>query len=544
MGQLAAALLAAALLLPSVLRPPPDQATTSAEFSPDAPPDPNKADSIFESLQQASSSGAGGETATETTGASTPPPVRRPSKGQCFGDPPRQIESVYSPPCQPAFQGDNGGDTARGVTRDKINIGFLMELTGTADDGPVPTVAKPGESENERTYRVLQAYFNQRYEFYGRQVQFYYVAGDSAIPDANEREKARAQKAVEVDNIFAAIHETQPASLEELVRRKVVTYTLAQVPRDFYAARRPYLWSFTPDATTLVDMGAEYICKKMKDKVPEYNQQQDKNFDYSKPRKYGILAYDLPAYKDNSPRMQRLLKECGIPPEDIVADVRYTLEGGRATDFGSAIVKLKSQGATTIIYLGDLLSAAPFTAAADQAAYFPEWFIPGFGGVDTTAQLARAYSQTQWNHAFGFSVYEVPRPIDASECFRAYHSIDPDNDPNNGMCRYIWGHLVQLLGAIQEVGPNLTPKTFEQGQFRIPPTKPDPPWRIAGGYGPNDYTYPDYAAEIWWDPTAPWAEDGRPGAYRYVNNGTRYRLGEWPSGPSMVFKEGISRAPD
>ena len=28
-----------AFALPSVLRPPPDQATTSAEFSPDAPPD-------------------------------------------------------------------------------------------------------------------------------------------------------------------------------------------------------------------------------------------------------------------------------------------------------------------------------------------------------------------------------------------------------------------------------------------------------------------------------------------------------------------------
>jgi hypothetical protein len=311
----------------------------------------------------------------------------------------------------------------------------------------------------------------------------------------------------------------------------------------FYAERRPYLWSFTPDATTLVEMGAEYICKRLgKDKPPEYT--DDTRFDYSKPRKYGILAYDLPAYKDNAPRMTRLVKEqCGIQI-DPESDVRYTLEGGRVADLGSAMTKLKANGVTTVIYLGDLLSAVPFTAAADNVAYFPEWFLPGFGGVDTNAVLARQYSQTQWRHAFGFSVYEVPRPIDASECFRAYHSIDPDNDPDGGMCRYIWGHLVQLLGAIQEVGPHLTPETFEQGQFRIPRTPPEPPWRMAGGYGPNDYTYPDYAAEIWWDPTAPWAEDGRPGSYRYVDGGKRYRLGEWPAGPSKVFKEGVSRAPD
>jgi hypothetical protein len=288
-------------------------------------------------------------------------------------------------------------------------------------------------------------------------------------------------------------------------------------------------------------MGAEYICKRLgATKGPEYT--SDQSFDPNQPRKYGILAYDLPAYKDNPPRMQRLLKEqCGI---EVPTVVRYTLEGGRIADLGAAMTKLKAEGVTTVIYLGDLLSAVPFTAAADKNAYFPEWFLPGFGGVDTNAVLGRAYSQTQWNHAFGFSVYEVPRPIDASECFRAYHSIDPDNDPDGGMCRYIWGHLVQLLGAIQEVGPHLTPETFEQGQFRIPRTPPEPSWRIAGGYGPNDYTYPDYAAEIWWDPTAPWAEDGQPGSYRYIDGGKRYKLGEWPTGPSKVFKEGDTRAPD
>lgn len=546
LAQLGVALVVAMLVLPSALRPPPDQATTSAEFSPDAPPDQKRTDAIFSALKQAESSGVQSESLGADEETTTTLPARqvrrRPPKGQCFGDPPQQIESVYSPPCQPGFQGDNGGDTARGVSRDEIRIGFVMELTGTAKDGAVPRTkeeAPADESPNLRTYRVLQAYFNQRYEFYGRQVRFYYVGGETGAT-GDENEKARAQKAVNQYKVFAAIHETQPASLEELIRNKVVTYSLAQVPRTFYAERRPYQWSFTPDATTLIEMGAEYVCKKLAGRPASYT--DDPKLDLTK-RKYGILAYDLPAYRDNSPRMQRLLKEqCGVTIEP-GADVRYTLEGERAADLGSAVTKLAAANVTTIIYLGDLLSAAIFTQAAEDQRYSPEWFLPGFGGVDT-GDIARAYNQNQWRHAFGFSVYEVPRPRQAGECQRAYHSIDPDNDPDPSMCRYMWGHLVQLLGAIQETGPNLTPENFERGQFRIPATKPEPTWRIAGGYGPNDYTYPDYAAEIWWDPTARWGEDGGPGAYRWVDGGRRYRVGEWPAGDSQVFKEGVSQAPD
>jgi hypothetical protein len=546
-GQLLVAFVIAVLILPSALRPPPDQATTSAEFSPDAPPDQKKTDAIFSALKRAESSGVQSEVAVEAP-TTTIPVKRKPPKGQCFGDPPQQIESVYSPPCQPGFQGDNGGDTARGVSRDEIRVGFIMELTGSVgyqNRGAVPTEPTPGEGANLRTYRVLQAYFNQRYEFYGRQVRFYYVAGNPAQTTAtdDEDERARATQAVNEYKVFAAIHETNPASLEELVRNHVVTYSLAQVPRVFYSERRPYMWSFTPDATTLVDMGAEYICKRLAGKPAKYT--TDPALDLTK-RKYGILAYDLPAYKDNSPRMQRLLQEqCGIKIEP-GADVRYTLEQGRAADLGAAVSKLAAARVTTVIYLGDLISAAIFTQEAQNQQYSPEWFLPGFGGVDT-GDTPRAYVQAQWAHAFGFSVYEVPRPRAASECFRAYHSIDPANDPDTNMCRYMWGHMVQLLGAIQETGPNLTPERFEQGQFRIPPTKPYPTWRIAGGYGPTDYTYPDYAAEIWWDPTATWGEDGGPGAYRWIDGGKRYRLGEWPADPngqSQVHVSGVSRAPD
>lgn len=537
----------AAILLPSALRPPPDQATTAAEFSPDAPPDSENQDAIFSALNRAQSSGVRSvnlQDPEDPVTTTTLPPKLKPSKGKCFGDPPQQIESVYSPPCQPGFQGDNGGNTHKGATRDELRIGFLMELTGAmTHEGAIPRTkeeAPPSEGAQMRTYRVLQAYFNQRYEFYGRQVRFYY----SPTPQGQsgpEGERARATHQAQNQQVFATVHETNPNSLNELLRLGVVTYSLAQLPRVYYADKRPFLWSFTPDATTLIEMGAEYICKRIAHKPPQWA--DDRSFDYQAPRKFGILAYDLPEYRDNSPRMQRLIKErCGVEIQP-GSDVRYTLEETRASDLGAAVTKLKAAGVTTVIYLGDLLSASVFTQSADSSDYYPEWFLPGFGGVDT-GDIGRIYSQRQWQNAFGFSVYEVPRPQAQGECYRAYHSIDPDSDPDEGMCRYMWGHMVQLLGAVQEAGPNLTPASFEKGQFRIPRSEPEPSWRIAGGYGPNDYTYPDYATEFWWDPTATWGEDGGPGSYRYIDGGKRYALGQWPTGDPKVFKEGVSRAPD
>src|SRR5205807_5171636 len=92
------------------------------------------------------------QSATPTT--QPPPPTTAPPKtvaSACpfgFGNPPRQIESVYSPPCAPAFTGNNGGPTSAGVNATDINICYLGELTGTVPQGGEidPNNASPSES--------------------------------------------------------------------------------------------------------------------------------------------------------------------------------------------------------------------------------------------------------------------------------------------------------------------------------------------------------------------------------------------------------------
>jgi hypothetical protein len=174
----------AVVVLPSVLRPPPEQQQSSAALNPNAPPD-EKAETILQSLHQAASRTAG---ATGRNGAAVPQPttttILKPTHGRCFGNPPRQTESAYSPPCRAAFTGDNGGSTAKNVTGDEITVSFWHVLGMPSHRGKIEDSPPPDEDGPYRTARVLQRYFNERYELYGRHLRLIATQEDPTTADA------------------------------------------------------------------------------------------------------------------------------------------------------------------------------------------------------------------------------------------------------------------------------------------------------------------------------------------------------------------------
>ncbi|HZU74872.1 MAG TPA: hypothetical protein VE990_19090 [Acidimicrobiales bacterium] len=546
-GYIGAALLLAVILLPSALRPPLQQPDQSGAFSPNAPP--NKNQTLYAGAHAADSGTFGGTQAGSGPGGSTPSTLPPPPQQQgnqysaCpygVGNPPRQIASVYAPPCAPAFTGNNGGATSPGVTANTINICYLMNLTGAdSSGGPIPQQETSSEGGVARTYTVLMNYFNSRYQFYGRKMQWYYVSNPSGS-NSTANAYARADAAKNTYHCFASIEETNADELDELAHDGIIAYTLAQVPESYFQSKDPYIWSFTPSATSTIKMGVEYYCKKLAGKPPTYT--NDPTFNYKAPRKVGLIVYDLPEYGNMSGYATSLLRqECGVTPAKVVT---YDLTGSGSGTQGLStdVVQLRAAGVTTVFYLGDLLSAAIFTEAAYSNNYYPEWYLPGFGGVDT-GHIGRDYNGYEWVHAFGYSFYEVPRPDEETECYQAYHQIDPNNDPDSGMCNYMWGDMVQLFGGIQEAGPHLTPQKFRQALINQPKLPPDPPWHMAGGYADDNHTFPLWAAEIWWDPNS-LGSDGQPGTYRYLNNGQRYTFGGWPSGDDPgLFHSGITMAP-
>ena len=538
LAYLAGAALVAVTVLPSSLRPPPDQTNAASALSPDAPDDEDP-ETIIQSLQQAGSrtAGASGGDAAPTT---TTTITYKPSRGQCYGDPPRAFDSVYAPPCEPAFTGDNGGKTApRGVNATEIRIGLSPDLSGVRDCGEIPDTATAEENDTTRTYRVLRDFFNQNLELYGRKMRWFY----SCAPDGTageEAERARGVRLAEEFRVFASIGEFSGFVADEATRREVVHFAnIVVVGDDFYANRTPYLWGSRTNATKAVDFGSTYLCKRLVGNVPFPT--GDKLIDYTKPRKFGILSLDSKDTHAALVDMQTKLEQrCGLTGDDVPVatynldqDASSNNSGGIAT----AMARLKAAGVTTVVFMGEIISLPIHAQQADRNDYYPEWYLMGYGGFETAVDLTRTVSPTQWQHAFGFSFEEIPLRPAETPCWRAYKSLDPANNPNGSICNVLFHSMTFLFGSIQEAGPDLNVDTLTQGLWRAFRRPAEPVWSMGGGFSPTDFTYGDYAVELWWSPTAI-HPDTRPGAYVYPKCGLRFSLDTIGEGqPDYMFQD-------
>ena len=546
LGYFAVALALIIFVLPTVLRPPPDSSNSSAELSPDTQSDVQE--SIVSNFSRGVSGTAGaGEAANGEPGAAGPGAVSGPgavaAKGPSalpracpasYGNPPRQLESVYSPRCHPAFVGDNGGSTDTGVTPTEIRIGLVPDLTGTRGKGEIPETEAPGESATNRTYRVLRDYFNRNMQFYGRQMRLFYCDGDPA---------PRAACLSDEFHVFGAIGEFSTPTSAEVPRKGITLFNNLVVATDkWFNDRAPYLFGSRANASRDIELGSEYICNRLANEVPFPT--GDSVIDYSKPRKFGLIALNNQDSAPGVTEFENLLKtRCGIEP----VVVTYTLDTSDQgvtqpsnTFWSTAASRFRQAGVSSVLFMGEILTLGTVSQTFDEQGYFPEWVVFGYGGFETSPILTRSISPRQWSHAFGFSFEEIPRKPGDTECFRAYHSIDPNNDPDANICNVMWHNFVFLSGAIQEAGPNLTHKAVEQAMFRTFRRPAEPVWSMGGGFSPTDRTYGDYAAELWYDPSAI-APDGQPGAYRYPHRGRRFQVGGAGSGrPTYMFQEGIT----
>lgn len=505
-----------------------------------APPD--DAEILLAELGRAASGTVTRETAgTGPTGAI--PPARPRAPRFCpagFGDPPRQVESLYSAPCAPAWTGSNGGSTYKGVTATEVRIALQhLGHMQAENPGPIPTEPQDGEDSVTRIYRVFQEYFNRNFQLYGRVLRLYETkAGGSVDSPADAR--AAAVRADEEFKVFGAkCHD--PTCTDEIARRGLVAFNGITASGKFLASKQAYLWMM--DTTKQSMLAGEYLCKKVWGRPPQFNERLDATFDYGAPRKLGLLYFEKD-WVDSDTLRQRFADCGGKFTEEIMFTIDPVSTSGGQSNVPTAITRMKAAGVTSVMHVGESVSLAAFTKAADDQGYFPEWVIYGGAGVDRNDIARLLHSPTQWRHAFGISPSEIARADGETECYRAYRSIDPDGAPSDDLCgdHYgVWGSLLQIANGIQMAGPNLTLATFRAGLHAMGTRPPNPLWSIGGGYGPGDWSYGDYVAELWWDPDAVDPMDGSSrGAYRYTRGGKRYGVGQIPTEDPHVFKEGVT----
>src|SRR4051812_1502008 len=452
--------LVALIALPSALRPPNQQPNQTAELSPDAPPDKNQT-AIISALNRATSGVAtNDEVATTTTTtppqqAAAPPNAPPPPPRACpggVGNPPRQVESVYAPGCAAPFQGDNGGETYAGVTGEEIRIG--VRGTGTSggandcgENGRIDDMDPTGMDAAERTFWVLEKYFNKYFQLYGRRVSFYCIEPASlSIAD----EQAAAVEAADTFKVFGT-PTANAVSCVPLAERKLVSMCDGLLD-EFYQSHAPYVWGSYQSATEQIRFHVEQICSMLKDKPASFGGADVA----AMTRKFGYVLYGGGrGYEKDADFFKSELKDtCGVDLFVIlISSAQDSQEGGAA--LASAATELKRNGITTVIPGMDFIDLAILTNSAQSQAYTPEWYI-GDGGAISRNELGRLQNKTEWQHAFGLTAEEPERPSNQTECWRAYHAIDPANNPNGVICRYEWHSLIQFMALLQLAGPKIT----------------------------------------------------------------------------------------
>jgi hypothetical protein len=470
-----------------------------------------------------------------------------PRQKQCFGNPPRQSEDPLSPPCVAYFDGDNGGATSPGVTRDEIRVTLYNSLGLTGDLSGTPSDAQenPAHPGLVRTVKAQLRYFSDRYLTYGRSVRLVARAnsGATCLDDAADAAATDA-----VDRAFAAVHLGAPDSCyaAAFAAQRGVTFTYAgDLQKTVLDASAPYVYSMMPSDDTESYLSAAFVCHELKGHRARRAASPTLS---AMTRKFGLVSPLAPATRADE-RLVRLaglfakyLKTCGIEP----VQAHFASRGpASVAEAASIVATMSAANVTTMICYCDDLAPGGQVHGLEQAAtalgYAPEWYWDQASGFDQV-DVEHAQSATLPLGSFGTTPMWLQREPSAQYHAKAYASIEPGVAPNARWNFEIYQAFQNLFTAIQSAGPQLTPETVERGMFTFNYMNRADPYVPVGGYGQygknaiSDYSFVDTGMSWWWDPlgTEPGATSAS-GCQRAGKQGARRFAREWPANDAELF---------
>ena len=455
-----------------------------------------------------------------------------------------KMPSVYAPPCVPVPTGSNGGATSSGVTGTSINLVYYRPQPGGLTSAVSSAAGTPAQAL--ATVQSYVAMLNQIFEMYGRHVNLipFEASGGDGDPVAAH---ADAVTVAEQDHAFASIGgpATTSAYVDELARLHVLCMVCGDSSTyGLIAQNAPYQWANLPTADTSLNVTLDYIIAKLNGKDAIWAGDPAM---HTRKRSFIVVSETSeppsPGFNELATSLANKIKAEHVNVASSTA-LSYTLNlTTLPTQAATLAEKLKTSGATSVVFAGDPIMPIYLTKACANIGYFPEWIITGIVLTDTST-LGRYYDQSEWAHAFGVSSLAVPVPVAASDSYHLYRWwYGADTSPASLAAPAILPGYVQFFTGVQLAGPHLTPETFTEGLFRAPPTGggPTSPLEAYGDQGaaprpsyasPADYTF------LWYDATAKGPdEEGTVanGLMQHVNGGARYRAGVVPNGAVPMF---------
>ena len=522
---LVALLLVATLALTARQPPPP----TIAELAPSAVEQIKDAPAEQSSDFGTAANGAGdGATTTTTAPPEVPgaqPVIEVARVRRCIGEPPRQIEDPQSPPCVAYWEGDSGGATSKGVTRDEIRIGVPNYM----DD----------------FHPLMQEFFNRRFEFYGRKIRL--INLEAPEPGSNaEEQRSWAVRADQEHKIFASTDYSADSGLfynEELARRGVISAAVQPAsPEPHLRNGHPYMWMYPTAVDRMFANIGEWACARLLQGRPAAHAGDPTM--RSQPRKLGVVLqwYSPDIETEPDPLLEELGKCETVPAKFVESQYDFAASQTHA----NTIAAMRQAGVTTIICLCQVTAFGDLSKQATAQGYFPEWAVSTYLLQDYDWALKAFGSAQQLEATFGISFLPRQIPVALRPSFVAAREINPNfaAGGTSGTLQFpkvvaaddSYRSLLLLASGIQMAGPNLTPETFARGLQGTNFPNPEAETRPGKVGFDGDHSMMDDAVEFWWSSTAasPFP-GGSPGALCYVDGGRRYRKGEWPREPSAFF---------
>ena len=520
-----------------------------------------------------STGGVGGSSPNLTPPASTADPYCDPATGRVM------MPTLYAAPCEPNYNGNNGGATYQGVTGRTITV--AVPEPGPGGQAEATALAQAAHDTDtmaqlQQTGKDYLDMFEHHVQTYGRKIKVVYYTSSYNTADSASAQTAECQAdattVAKQIKAFASWGECALNSYEQtLANDGVICFCTVTIPSSYYLQWAPYVWGTgLPDEEQSYLLRAELICDEIAPYPPKFAGEADLNTPIAKKRKFALLwpgssAVDpTDIYQAGAEFFVQKLKDCGVT---LTEDDSFPLvDPNGPADAAVLMSKFKSEGITSVMFVGDPIDPIFLTDAANKDQYFPEWIQMGSALTDTT-QESRNYDPKEELSNFGITMLpdRVPQTSEDSYSlfYWQFHSTPPAQDGYGPV--EVFPFFFTL--GVSLAGPDLTPRTFQCGEppytstthsgwlgasqgipclgkvykgifgYPVSPTKyPDRVANAVISWGDalwpwDDYNMYDDASLIWWDGTASGPDEtghAGTGMFRYMNGGKRYLYGQLP----------------
>jgi hypothetical protein len=440
---------------------------------------------------------------------------------------------------------NNGGATAQGVTGKRITVVALVPNEEQLKADPVAPKHRADNSPStiqDALYDYLLPEM-KFYETWGRDLEIKFVtsSGDDETAQRADLVTITAMKPFAVVILAQPVRGTFKVLETGIAAAKISVMGYAASAKDTNA-QAPYRWNSNDPQAAAVNT-AEVIGKQLVGKKAEFGGDDVKN----ETRKFGVVyvedGIDYGGFTEQFARFGGKVTTSASFSASALADATQV-----QTQAATMVAKMKDAGVTTAVMFVGYPQFGPLMQNATKLDYYPEWFFTGSGYSDL-GLVARSYPTEQSVHAFGLSfIYpwtEPDTPVPPAVPYAT--QVDPLNwywgvDAGSENARLTTPIVWWLLAGIHSAGPHLTPKTFAQGLFSIPPRggaladQPDSSL-VAYGKGPklpyNEYALSGYDfAPSWWDTETTGPSNGLgtvgKGVGWFVDDAKRYVATTWP----------------